>query len=434
MTKTAASPEPVFLILQGPLSSFYSDIAKHLISAGKRVYKVHLCGNDVTDWSHKGALWFRGALEEFEAFLEHEFASHGITHILLHGDRRPYHKIAARWAKMHGIQVIATELGYLRPDWMTVERGACSTLSHFPNDPNTIRTIADNADELPKRSLRDDPFSIIWQEVRFTVFNALFRPVFRQYQTHRSQSPWRVYSGWLLGKLGNRKGRLNSEKIIAELQRSDAPYYVFALQLEGDFQLRDHSPFASTTQSLEYVIGSFANHGQKHARLVLKTHPHEFNRRQLLNDIEEIGRRYELTTRLFVVEGVSLGTVCKAASGFITVNSSGGFEALAVHCPCHCVMPTLYDVDGLTHQGPIDAFWQAATPPDANLFAALQKALANTIQVKGTLYSREGREVAAMGIAERLLNGSVNEPGGYSQIPPRLEKAKIMGVIYDDES
>jgi capsular polysaccharide export protein len=38
--------------------------------------------------------------------------------------------------------VICTELGYLRPDWLTVEYDGMSTYSRFPRDPSAIRELA----------------------------------------------------------------------------------------------------------------------------------------------------------------------------------------------------------------------------------------------------------------------------------------------------
>ena len=61
---------------------------------------------------------------------------HQITDLVLHGDRRPYHIIAAEEARARGIAVIATDLGYVRPDWLTLEYDGMTTYSRFPRDPD----------------------------------------------------------------------------------------------------------------------------------------------------------------------------------------------------------------------------------------------------------------------------------------------------------
>ncbi|MEO1065910.1 MAG: capsular biosynthesis protein, partial [Pseudomonadota bacterium] len=146
----------VFLFLQGPLSNFYSEIAKHLIDAGETVLKIHICGNDKMDWHHKGAFDYRGTLTNFERFLEENLTPFAVTHIILHGDRRPYHRAAIRWARRYEIEIIATELGYLRPDWMTIEYGGTSTGSHFPNDAETIQEIASKVSDFDSKTIYSD--------------------------------------------------------------------------------------------------------------------------------------------------------------------------------------------------------------------------------------------------------------------------------------
>ncbi len=66
-----------------------------------------------------------------------------ITHLLLLGDQRPHHhRIAIEEAKARGAEIICAELGYLRPDWLVLERDGMSTFSRMPRDPQTIRTLA----------------------------------------------------------------------------------------------------------------------------------------------------------------------------------------------------------------------------------------------------------------------------------------------------
>ena len=50
-------------------------------------------------------------------------------------------------------------------------------------------------------------------------------------------------------------------------------YFLFPLQLSGDYQIRSHSPFLSMTMALEYVLTSFARHAPPDAILLVKEHP-----------------------------------------------------------------------------------------------------------------------------------------------------------------
>lgn len=417
---------PTVLMLQGPLGPLYGQIATCLLAAGGRVFRVNFSGNDVVDWPHPGALAFRGRIETWRQFLEDQIDPLGVEALLLHGDRRLYHREAIAWASARGIDVLVTELGYLRPDWMTLERGGGSTLSRFPNDPLRIRRIAELSPEIDLTPIyRDRIWPLVIGELRFTISNLLLRPFFPHYRSHRTLSPWLVYSGWVAGRLRTALCR-RSTASLPERAR-----FVFALQLEGDFQLRDHSPFNSVADTVTHVVTSFATHAPAGSILVVKPHPHEFARRRLLAVIAAEQKRNGLGGRVVVVEDQSIRDLCTGAAGFVTVNSSAGLEALAVGCPVHCIMPTIYDVPGLTSQPALTEFWARPTPPDPGLFQAFTQALAGTVLVRGTLYEPEGCRAAARAMADRIGARSVNTAGAFVEPPPRLSKAEQMGVVYD---
>ena len=201
-----------------------------------------------------------------------------------------------------------------------------------------------------------------------------------------------------------------------------------ALQLNGDFQIRDHSGFESSVDVMEHIVASFAKHAPENAHLALKPHPLEYRDRWLRQALNTFAKKYHLSSRLHWIYGVSIGQLCREAAGFVTLNSSAGFEALEHGCPTCAIMPTLYDVKGLAFQGELDAFWSQAAPPDLRLYSALTRAIAGTIQVPGGLYSEEGRRAAAKNSAYRIANELVNEPDAFESTPPRLEKARAHGV------
>lgn len=370
---------------------------------GVEVHKINICGNDIMDWHHKGAINFDGKLEDWPDFLSQTARKLGVTHILLHGDRRPYHKPAIQWAKGHSAKVFVTELGYLRPDWITIEPWGTSMMSLFPRTRHEIENICGSNTELDLTPIYpDNLWSIIYQEFRWTFFNLLYKRRFPHFTTHRSQSPWLVYSGWLISKL---QAKISKQYDVAQLPK-DKPYFIMGLQLEGDFQLRENSPFNSVSECIEYVIKSFANNAESNSYLIFKPHPHEFRQRKLKKDIEELANKFKIKDRIRIVKNVPISTLCKDAAGFITVNSSAGFEALSVNCPTCTVAQTIYSIKGLTFQGTTDEFWRSVSRPDQSLLKLLQVALSNSIQVRGTLYNRKGLVEAARYIGEKLYDKS----------------------------
>ena len=160
-------------------------------------------------------------------------------------------------------------------------------------------------------------------------------------------------------------------------------------------------------------------------------HRYRYNTKRSAGLRTYVSDRYELYDRVVYIDGGNLKDMAGRAEGFLTVNSSAGIEALAADCPTFSIMPTIYDIKGLTFSGELDAFWKEGRKPNADLFKCFCDALAGTIQVRGTIYNDEGVKAAAEAIAERLVADQINEPGGFVPEPPRLEKAARMGVYYN---
>ncbi len=420
------------LLLQGPLSKYYARVAHHLRHSGCKTLKIHFCGSDVHDWDETDAVHFSGKPEHWALFLEAHIVAHGVTEILLHGDRRYYHQIAIGVAKRLGVTIIATELGYLRPDWMTVEYGGCSALSHFPQGRQELMAMGvPEARDEPQVLYPGKYWRIVQQELSFTFFNALHSRKFPNYLNHREEPRLQVYGGWFKARLLARRRRKEAAKLWQRLKKCKAPFYLFALQLNGDFQIRDHSPFSSIYEAIEKVIASFARNAPDNTVLLLKSHPLEYRFAELARSVKEAGQKHGVTERIQLIHGGSVTELSSFALGLLTVNSSAGIEALEQSVPTCCILPTIYDIDGLTHQGDWEHFWRDPRAPDPQVFARFISVLKATSQVRGSLYNTDGLEAAAKGTAEKIISLSGIQQRTKDASPPRLEKARKMGVTYD---
>src|SRR4029077_10326297 len=131
---------------------FFDRLGGALIARGHRVHRIKLHFGDQLFW-HLPATHYRGRFEDWRGFVADMLERHQVTDLVLHGDRRPYHIVAAEEARARGIAVIATDLGYVRPDWLTVEYDGLTTYSRFPRDPEEIRRLAEQfppPDVLPR--------------------------------------------------------------------------------------------------------------------------------------------------------------------------------------------------------------------------------------------------------------------------------------------
>lgn len=418
-----------FLFLQGPPSLFASELASELVRLGHRTLRVNLCSGDRLFWWRRGALNYRGRLSSWESYLRDLVREEGITDILYFADRLPYHAIAADVAHSLGINAIAYELGYLRPDWITLEHGGMSAYSHFPQDPEMIRKSARGLPEPDLEVLYAFPHVLeAANEVAFNLSNYFLKVLYPFYETDRIYNPLVEYVSHLPRILSGRRYERASNKIIDDVVAAERPFFLLPLQIQSDYQLRDNSPFDHQNDAIEMTIRSFAENAPEGTNLVVKQHPLDSAYEGWGRTTREIAERFGVADRVFFIKSGDLGKLLRHAKGTVLINSTVGVHALRHGCPIMVLGIATFDIDGLAFQGALDAFWCEPPTPNADLFRDLVKLWGNTIQVKGNFYTRAGRKVGVRNVAERLSSGSVNEPGGFVPVPPRLARARAMGI------
>ena len=112
-----------FLFLQGPHGPFFRELGEMLRRAGAEVWRVGFNRGDQAYWGGKGYLPFTGTQEDWPAHVEAELDRLRITDVVLYGDTRFIHAEAVSRARARGLTVHVFEEGYLRPWWVTYERG-----------------------------------------------------------------------------------------------------------------------------------------------------------------------------------------------------------------------------------------------------------------------------------------------------------------------
>src|SRR5712692_5642020 len=192
------------LFLQGPISSFFDRLGRALIARGHRVHRVNLHFGDQLFW-RLPATDFRGHFADWRGFVAGMLDRYQITDLVLHGDRRPYHIVAAEEARARGIAVIVTDLGYVRPDWITLEYDGMTTYSRFPRDPAAIRALAAELPEPAQGPRFHTPFCLIAsRDVAYNLGLVLGRPFFPHYRYHSIVHPFAEYAGWLWSRAKRR--------------------------------------------------------------------------------------------------------------------------------------------------------------------------------------------------------------------------------------
>lgn len=392
-----------YLFLQGPITPFFAEVADALEREGHRCLRVNLCFGDRLFWRRPSAIHFKGSREAWFAFVADLIDREGVTDLVLLGEQRFYHKVAIAVAKSRGVRVTVTDFGYLRPDWITLERDGMSANSRFPRDPEAILDLARTAPEPDLEQRYQDNFTTqaVWDMI-YHLSSSAFWFLHPGYRSHQVHHPILVYLGTGLHLLRLRRNGPVANRIIAALTADKVPYYVFPLQMETDFQLRAYSPFNDLKTPIHKVIRSFAEHAPKDARLLVKLHPLDPGIRAWGRIVRRSARRWGVPDRVDYLDGGSLAHLLDACRGVVTVNSTVGIWALRSGHPVVTLGAAVFDIEGLTFQGPLDRFWTEAEPPRRDLWDAFVRAIASEIQIRGVYYRREGLDVAVAETARRL--------------------------------
>lgn len=415
----------VFLFLQGPSSPIFRKIADLLERYGHACLRINLNVGDQIFWRRKGAYNYRGKSEDWSAYLERFIGVHQVTDMILLGEERPYHQAATAAARRAGVAIAIVEMGYLRPDWLTLERDGMSSNSHFPANAVHIVEAARNLPEPDWRKHYSQTFlADASYDLLYNLPNVFLWFLFPHYRRHAIFHPLAEYAGWIRRLLTDKRRSAEAEETVRALLSEHTPYFVYPLQLETDFQLRAHSPFHSQKDAIDEVMRSFAAHAAEDHRLVFKVHPLDNDLIAWRKFIDEKATALGLTKRVFYLDGGNLDVLADASAGMVTVNSTAGLHALKQGRPVKVLGTAVFDIAGLTDPQPLEDFWQRPTAPDAEVSTAMFRLLAASIQVRGNLYSKAGTDAGALAIAERLHENTVNQPGGFVDPPPRRKPQK----------
>jgi capsular polysaccharide export protein len=402
-----------FLFLQGPHSWFFSQLAGRLEQLGNRCVRINLCFSDWFFWRHPGAANYRGSVENWGPYLEQYLEREGVTDIVLLGEMRPFHRVVASLAKKQGIRVTVTEWGYLRPDWITLERDGMSGSSRFPRDPAEILRLAVGLPEPDFIQRYRECFrSMAVQGVIGDWGNALLGFLYPGYESHLAANPFILYISTGLKRWKNHSRLAQNRRVIHRwvAKPRQHPLFVLPMQIEADYQVRAYSKYSNLVAMLEEVVESFGSHAPLEARLMIKLHPMDPGFRAWGHIIANAASRVDAADRVVFVENGSFEFLVKRCAGVVTVNSTAGVTAIKAGKPVKTLGEAVYDIPGLTFQGPLDEFWCKPGRPDPALAKAYIKLLAACIQVKGGFFSESGLAAAVDGAAKRLHEGLVNAP------------------------
>jgi capsular polysaccharide export protein len=396
-----------FLFLQGPHGPFFSRLARLLQTAGAEVWRIGFNRGDRAFWPMSASfLPYKGRLEDWPAAFRLILTQRNITDIVLYGDTRPIHAEAIRAARDVGVVVHVFEEGYLRPYWVTYERGGSNGNSRLmqmgvPAMQKALETLDMELPDAPAR----------WGDMRQHMFwGALYHWFvmvgfwdYRNFRPHRALTVGQEF--WLYVKRLALLPIHRWERIAAtfRIKHGGFPYHLVLLQLEHDSSFQMHSPFKTMSEFLEVVMEGFAKGAAPHHHIVFKAHPLEDGRVPVAREIKRLAREHGVTGRVHFVRGGKLAALLNHARSAITVNSTAAQQVLWRGLPLKTFGAAVYAKPEFVSTQALREFFILPTRPDSRAYRDYRHYLLETSQVPGGFYSSRGRRELLRQVVDMML-------------------------------
>ena len=398
----------VFLFLQGPHGPFFHQLGAMLRKSGARVWRVGFNAGDRAFWPD-GATYipYRDRPENWTSTFTDLVAQKQITDIVLYGDVRAIHADAITEARRLGLTIHVFEEGYMRPYWVTYERGGSNGHSKLMQT-----SIAQMDAQLAQSDIEAPMPPSHWGDMRQHVFYGalyhwfvmFFNFGYRHFKPHRALSVGQEFSLYL--KRLFLMPLIWAERVIAtrRIRRGGFPYHLCLLQLEHDSSFQKHSPFSTMRDFVDLVVRGFSQGAPRHHHMVFKAHPLEDDRAQLRSAIREVARRHGVLDRVHYVRGGKLAQLLSDARSAVTVNSTAAQQVLWRGIPLKVFGDAVYAKPEFISGQPLEHFFNAAERPNMRAYKSYRRYLLETSQVPGGYYSASGRRQLLRLVVDMMLS------------------------------
>lgn len=307
-----------YLFLQGNASPFYQRLGERLAERGHGVKRINFCGGDLLFWRDWQSDDFRENAAHWPNFIADYLEREAITDIICFGDCRPIHQDAIAAARLRKIAVHVFEEGYLRPNWITLERDGVNGYSHLPKSAQWYTEMAQSLPDLPEAKPVGGG---MWDRVRYDFMwqfaNFLWFYRFPKFRTHRPYPILAEYMTWAMRLSTLKWHQAQTRNMISELARTGQPYFLFPLQLDSDFQVRVHSSFGRMVPAIELVIQNFAEYAPSDCLLVIKNHPLDNGWINYRRIVRKLGVDNGIGDRILFLDGGDLNSLLDDSLGTV---------------------------------------------------------------------------------------------------------------------
>ena len=379
------------LFLQGPLGPFFGKLANRFSTLGNKTFKINFNGGDAFFADADHVYDYRGSLKSWSRYLSMFVRRNQIHAIVVYGDCRQYHSIAKDICNRGNIEFWAFEEGYIRPNFITLEKGGVNANSEFRINSKAHAVKLSKAKPAQKENNEYQFGQTFFQRLYYGIAYYLSKSIAQYWLIndahHRQYSAVEEGKFWLKSIRRKWKYKFSQRELDSFItQNYSGRYFFVPLQVHCDSQILAHSDFSDVNDFIRTVMLSFSLNASKGDILVFKHHPMDRGFRHYGTYIRRLAALLNITERVIYGHEMHLPSMLKHCKATITVNSTVGLSSLHHNKPTKVLGRAHYDIPGLTSMQPLDSFWQQPTPVDSEFFAAYKQALKQHTQINGSFY------------------------------------------------
>jgi len=390
------------LLLQGPVGPFFKKLATDLEQHGHHVVKVNLNGGDWLFYNTGNVLNFRDNASVWPFWIESVLVGRQIDRIYLFGDCRSYHRKAITIARRLNIEVYVFEEGYIRPNYITLERDGVNGFSSACETETVasqlhVKTGSPSDENKSSQPVRSVFFKAACLAMQYYMASSALRWRFPNYVHHRPLKTFSEGSIWIRSGLRKWIYKATEYQTSRKLLRGKSEFFLVPLQVHNDMQVIQHSEFGSVEEFIDRVMISFTA-ANENTSIVFKHHPYDRGYKNYRKLIAKLADDYGLGGRVHYIHDTDLPSLLQRAEGAVLINSTVGISSMYHQTPVKAMGKAIYDLPGLTHQGSLESFWQKPEAVDASKYRAYRDYLIATTQLNGSIYTSIAATKGTLGV------------------------------------
>ena len=376
------------LFLQGPMGVFFKKLDILFTLEGAKTYKI---GFNAGDWffsRRKNYVAYRDKRENYSTFIENFLQKEKIDKIFLFGDCRFYQSISIVVAKKLGVDIFVFEEGYIRPNFITMEKYGVNNYSYISREARFYNEIKLHKNIQVKETYPSQMKMLLSAAIYYAVSNVLSYK-YPNYIHHRNFSAIKELFYGVRSLIRKIIFPIYEKEYLSLIQgKLSKKYFFVPLQTYNDFQILEHSEYKSIEKFIIEVLDSFAKNTSKEY-LIFKHHPVDRGRKNYKKFILKQAEFLNIKERILVFFDVHLPTCLKNSLGTITINSTVGLSSLYHKIPTITLGNAIYDIEGLTCKGiSLDVFWKNRTLPNMKLLKKYRQFIIDNTQLNASFYGK----------------------------------------------